>query len=59
VKPYVLVRGGLWARFTRALALELIDLGFERTMGGKEQFGVESGGIFFSIEPKEEEVPAP
>ncbi len=25
VKPYVLVRGGLWARLTRSLAIELLD----------------------------------
>ena len=25
VKPYVLVRGGLWARLTRTLAIELLD----------------------------------
>lgn len=25
IKPYVLVRGGLWARLTRSLAIELLD----------------------------------
>ena len=25
MKPYVLVRGGLWARLTRSLAIELLD----------------------------------
>ena len=30
VKPYLLVRGGLWARVTRALTYDLIDLGEER-----------------------------
>lgn len=47
VKPYVLVRGGLWARFTRALALDLIDLATERNA----RLGVETGGAFFPLEP--------
>ena len=34
VKPYVHVRGGLWARLTRALALDLVDLGEERDVEG-------------------------
>ena len=33
VKPYVLVRGGLWARVTRALTYDLIDLGEDRDGG--------------------------
>ncbi|MGD0634980.1 MAG: DUF1285 domain-containing protein [Beijerinckiaceae bacterium] len=62
VKPYVHIRGGLWARFTRALALELIDQGISREnvsqdleQANKEQFGIESGGVFFPIEPTAEE----
>jgi hypothetical protein len=59
VKPYVHIRGGLWARFTRALALELIDLGVERKDGDHAQFGVESAGVFFPIDPPGTEVLAP
>lgn len=49
VKPYVLVRGGLWARVTRALALDLLDLGEEREVDGQPGFGIAVGGSFFAI----------
>ena len=39
VKPYVRVRGDLWARVTRALALDLIALGEERGIDGAAHFG--------------------
>jgi hypothetical protein len=45
VKPYVRVRGELWARVTRALALDLIALGEERG----SSFGVAAAGTFFPI----------
>lgn len=51
VRPYVLVRGGLWARLTRALALDLLALGEERGEGGEAQFGVAVNGAFFPIAP--------
>jgi hypothetical protein len=51
VRPYVLVRGGLWARLTRALALDLVALGEERTVGEKALFGVAVKGAFFPIAP--------
>lgn len=51
VRPYVLVRGGLWARLTRALALDLVALGEERDEGGEAQFGVSVDGAFFPIAP--------
>lgn len=50
VKPYVLVRGGLWARLTRALAYDLIELGEEREAEGGPVFGVAAQGCFFAIE---------
>ena len=50
VKPYIRVRGGLWARLTRSLALELLDRGETREHEGSERFGVTSGGVFFPIE---------
>jgi hypothetical protein len=49
VKPYVLVRGGLWALATRALFLELVELGETRTMDGQPHFGLASGGAFFPM----------
>ncbi len=49
VKPYVHVRGGLWARLTRALALDLLDRAETRERDGAEEAGVTSGGVFFPI----------
>ena len=49
MKPYVKVRGDLWARVTRALALDLIALGEEREADGGAVFGVSAGGLFFPI----------
>jgi uncharacterized protein len=51
VKPYVKVRGDLWARVTRALALDLIALGEEREADGGAVFAVSAGGLFFPIAP--------
>ncbi|KAB0264096.1 DUF1285 domain-containing protein [Microvirga brassicacearum] len=49
VKPYLRVRGGLWALVTRPLALDLIALGDQRRFGGIEQYGVAIGGVFHPI----------
>jgi len=54
VKPYVRVRGGLWARVTRALAYDLVELGEERSLDGKAVFGVSAAGCFFPIAPASE-----
>jgi len=51
VKPYVRVRGELWARVTRSLALDLIALGEEGKIGEAATFGVRAGGAFFPIAP--------
>ena len=51
VRPYVLVRGGLWARLTRALALDLVALGEARDEDGETRFGVTVDGAFFPIAP--------
>jgi hypothetical protein len=50
-RPYVLVRGGLWARATRPVYLELVEHAETRAMDGVETFGVASGGAFFPIAP--------
>jgi uncharacterized protein len=47
LKPYVLVRGDLWARLTRALALDLIALGEERG----HVFGIGIAGSFVPVAP--------
>jgi hypothetical protein len=51
VRPYVLVRGGLWARLTRPLALDLVALGEERGEGDEALFGIAANGAFFPIAP--------
>lgn len=51
VKPYVKVRGDLWALVTRALALDLMEMAEEREVEGKGIFGVAAGGTFFPIAP--------
>jgi hypothetical protein len=51
VKPYVKVRGELWALVTRALALDLIAMAEERDVEGNRLFGVAVGGAFFPIAP--------
>jgi hypothetical protein len=49
VKPYLRVRGDLWARLTRALTYDLIDLGEERTVDGRRSFGVAVAGAFYPV----------
>ncbi len=49
IKPYVHVRGGLWARLTRALVHDLVAIAIERRLGNEEWLGVASGGAFFPI----------
>ena len=49
VRPAVRVRGGLWARLTRSLALDLIELGEERATQDGAVFGVSAAGQFFPI----------
>lgn len=45
LKPYLHVRGDLWARLTRALALDLAER-FEERDG---RFGIAAGGAFFAL----------
>ena len=40
--PYLHVRADLWAKVTRALYYDLVDMGEERMVDGQEMFGVES-----------------
>lgn len=47
--PYVRVRGGLWARLTRALFFDLVALGKVEEQDGLAMFGVRSGGEFFPM----------
>jgi hypothetical protein len=49
LKPYVHVRRDLWAKVTRALFYDLVELGEERALDGTAMFGVVSGGEFFAM----------
>ena len=51
LKPYLHVRRDLWAKVTRALFYDLVELGEEREVGGQRMFGVASAGEFFSMAP--------
>lgn len=52
--PYLHVRGGLRALLSRAVFVELIDLGEERATGEGRCYGVWSSGLFFSLGPLDE-----
>jgi hypothetical protein len=49
LKPYLHVRRDLWAKVTRALFYDLVELGEERLLDGKPMFGVTSNGAFFAM----------
>ncbi len=49
LKPYLHVRRELWAKVTRALFYDLVELGEERAIDGKMMFGVISAGEFFAM----------
>jgi len=51
LKPYLHIRRDLWARMTRALFFELVELGEERAVDGVAMFGVASMGVFFPMAP--------
>ncbi|WP_371877186.1 DUF1285 domain-containing protein [Alsobacter ponti] len=49
LRPYVLVRGELWARVSRPVFYDLVELGEERDVAGVAMFGVASAGTFFPM----------
>ncbi|MGH6820464.1 MAG: DUF1285 domain-containing protein [Methylocella sp.] len=49
IKPYIHVRGDLWALVARALVLDLVELGEIGEHDGARCFGVASAGSFFPI----------
>ena len=51
LKPYLHVRRDLWAKVTRALFYDLVELGEERDVAGERMFGVASDGEFFAMAP--------
>jgi uncharacterized protein len=51
LKPYLHVRRDLWAKVTRALFYDLVELGEERSVGGQRMFGIASDREFFAMQP--------
>jgi len=51
LKPFLHVRRNLWAKVTRALFYDLVELGEEREVEGERMFGVASGPAFFVMAP--------
>jgi uncharacterized protein len=49
LKPYLHVRRDLWAKVTRALFYDLVELGEERAIDGVQMFGIASAGAFFAM----------
>jgi hypothetical protein len=49
LRPYLHVRRDLWAKVTRALFFDLVELGEEREVSGRGMFGVASMGEFFPM----------
>ena len=47
--PYLHVRSDLWAKVTRALYYDLVEMGEEKVVDGREMFGVVSNGEFFAM----------
>jgi uncharacterized protein len=54
LKPYLHVRRGLWAKVTRSLFFDLVELGEEREVAGSALFGVSSMGTFFAMAPADQ-----
>ena len=51
LKPYLHVRHDLWAKVSRPVFYDLVELGEERDVDGELMFGVASGGEFFVMAP--------
>jgi hypothetical protein len=49
LRPYVLVRGDLWARVSRAVFYDLVALGEDADTPDGRKFGVRSCGVFFPL----------
>jgi uncharacterized protein len=52
--PYLHVRSELWAKVTRAIYYDLVDIGEERVVDGRPMFGIASGGGFFAMADAEQ-----
>jgi uncharacterized protein len=54
LKPYLHIRRDLWAKVTRALFFDLVELGEEREIDGVAMFGIASMGEFFPMIPADQ-----
>ncbi len=54
LKPYLHVRRDLWAKVTRTLFFDLVEIGEEREVDGAAMFGVTSMGTFFPMAPADQ-----
>lgn len=54
LKPYVRIRGDLWALVKRALFYDLVEIGAVEPYEGEEWFGVRSNALFFPMRPARE-----
>jgi hypothetical protein len=52
--PYIHVRRGLWAKVSRALMYDLVELAETRTIDGTASVGLAVGELFFPIAPSSE-----
>ena len=52
--PYLHVRADLWAKVTRALYYDLVDMGEERVVDGRAMCGIASAGEFFAMADAEQ-----
>src|SRR3954466_8435001 len=52
--PYLHVRSDLWAKVTRPLYYDLVDMGEERVVDGRAMFGVAAAGEFFAMADAEQ-----
>jgi hypothetical protein len=52
--PYLHVRADLWAKLTRTLYYDLVDIGEEQVVDGRAKFGVASAGEFFAMADAEQ-----
>lgn len=57
--PYLHVRADLWAKVTRPVYYDLVDIGEERMIDGRMKFGIASGGAFFPMADAEDMRDAP
>jgi len=59
LKPYLHVRRDLWAKVSRPLFYDLVELGEERDVNGTRMFGVASASEFYAMAPADSIVVPP